>query len=66
MQDKQIKNYFYSTVIGSISQSTGVWVIYLWGWLDELICVLDPAQGGVGLVCQIEQLPNPEFDLVRV
>jgi hypothetical protein len=28
--------------------------------------MLDPAQGRVALVCQIEQLPNPAFDFVMV
>jgi hypothetical protein len=42
------------------------WVVYLQGWSDELICVLDPARAGVALVCQIEQLPNLAYDFVVV
>jgi hypothetical protein len=42
------------------------WFVYLWDWLDELICVLDLARAGLALVCQIEQLPNPAYDFVVV
>jgi hypothetical protein len=41
-------------------------VVYLQGWLDEFIRMLDPAQGRVVLVCQIEQIPNSVFDFVMV
>jgi hypothetical protein len=30
------------------------WIVYLRGWSDKLICVLDLARAGVALVCQIE------------
>jgi hypothetical protein len=40
--------------------------VYLQGWPDEFICVLDPARGRVALVCQIEQVPNPAYDFVVV
>jgi hypothetical protein len=41
-------------------------VVYLQGWSDEFIRMLDPAQGRVALVYQIEQLPNPAYDFVVV
>jgi hypothetical protein len=41
-------------------------VVYLRGWSDEFIRMLDPARGRVALVCQIEQLPNPAFDFIMV
>jgi hypothetical protein len=40
--------------------------VYLRGWSDELIRMLDPAQGRVALVCQIEQFPNPTYDFISV
>jgi hypothetical protein len=30
------------------------WIVYLQGWSDKHICMLDLAQAGVALVCQIE------------
>jgi hypothetical protein len=41
-------------------------VVYLQGWSDEFICMLDPAWGRVALVCQIEQLPDPTYDFITV
>jgi hypothetical protein len=41
-------------------------VVYLQGWSDEFIRMLDPARGRVVLVCQIQQIPNSAFDFVMV
>jgi hypothetical protein len=41
-------------------------VVYLRGWSDEFIRMLDPARGRVALVCLIEQLPNPAYDFIVV
>jgi hypothetical protein len=41
-------------------------VVYLRGWSDEFIHMLDTARGRVALVCQIEQLPNLAYDFVMV
>jgi hypothetical protein len=40
--------------------------VYLRGWSDEFIRMLDPARGRVALVCQIEQLPNLAYDFIVV
>jgi hypothetical protein len=41
-------------------------VVYLRDWSDEFIRMLDPAQGRVALVYQIEQLPNPAYEFIVV
>jgi hypothetical protein len=41
-------------------------VVYLRGWSNEFIRMLDPARGIVVLVCRIEQIPNKAFDFVVV
>jgi hypothetical protein len=40
--------------------------VYLRGWSDELIHMMDLARGRVALVCQIEQLPNLAYDFIVV
>jgi hypothetical protein len=41
-------------------------VVYFRGWSNEFVRMLDPAQGRVALVCQIEQIPNPAYDFLMV
>jgi hypothetical protein len=41
-------------------------VVYLQGWSNELVRMLDPVQRRVALVRQIEQLPNLANDFIVI
>jgi hypothetical protein len=41
-------------------------VVYLRGWSDELVRMLDPVWRRVALVRQIEQLPNLVNDFIVI
>jgi hypothetical protein len=40
--------------------------VYLWGWSDEFIRMLDLVRGSVALVSQIEQISNPAYNFIAV
>jgi hypothetical protein len=65
MQDKKNQEFllYYGQQHSSELRSL---VVYLRGWSDEFIRMLDPTRGRVVLVCQIEQLPNLTFDFIVV
>jgi hypothetical protein len=66
MQRQEKSGIFYPTVVSNIFLEQRSWIVYLRGWSDKLICVLDLARAGVALVYQIEQLPNPAHDFIVV
>jgi hypothetical protein len=65
MQDKKNQEFLLYSGRQHFSELRSL-VVYLRGWSDEFIRMLDTARGRVVLVCQIEQLPNLMFDFIVV